>query len=658
MAVAIGSGSPHFAGDHAGATPFDTSSYSFTAGSLIIVCVYTYDPGAGNPTVSSVQLDGSTAFTQDLTRQNATGDSRLYIFSLENVAGGSHTIRVNKGNAADTLAVYTIEVTGAATTSPRDGVGASATNSGANPASGNFTASVSDGFWVGHFGNENSATDNTVSNGSGWSFDSTNGRNTNPQDPISGVEWRANPGSPGAFNADFVAASAAWAAGVFVYKAAAGGATKPPTNTDWPNPTPKGTIPPTQLQWRGLQLRDQFPVGAAQLTLPTRTLDTVPQSFLHGRRPFFVDQTAFGKKVFDLPQYPTPVVPPMHSQVRKPFYVDQFPVGKAALALPPMAPATVPQVFLKTDTTLRAPAAATNPFLPTDWPVPQARRSPMFDQAINILMPTLIVTPFVQSDWSVPSRRTSAIALLTDLGSRKPYYIDQAPLSQQDWPVPKGTSTTPPSWLFYYMVDTSVAPPFAQTDWPLPMRRMTATSLLTDLGSRKFYYVDQKPFVQNDWPLPSVRVASIGLPFDLEARRLMLVEPQPFSQDDWPIPIRRVEAMGLTFDTKSRRLMLVEPVPVTQTDWPLPTRQVSAIGLMTDLESRRLMLRDQKPFVQNDWPLPAPWQRAIALLTQLESGGLRASAFGSILATPDVIIRIRPDVGIILVKPDIGSILE
>jgi hypothetical protein len=206
-----------------------TLGATLSSGNLLIVGVCVTDTGSGNPLVNSVTWNG-VALSQRITRQAATTDTRIYIWALENVTGATANIvanctRLGRGT------LFAIEVSGAATASADDGVGASATASGTNPASGNFTATNTDDFWVGLMANEATGVDATIAAGAGWSIDATNGIHTSGTGAVrAAMEYRANPGSAGAFNGNFTAATGPWAAAVFAFKAAAGGggATQPP----------------------------------------------------------------------------------------------------------------------------------------------------------------------------------------------------------------------------------------------------------------------------------------------------------------------------------------------------------------------------------------------------------------------------------------------
>lgn len=201
-----------------------SKSVTLTGGNLVIVGVCLVDTGSGNPTCSGVTWNGA-ALNQDKTQQTSTTDSRIYVFSLANIAGATANITITRNIALPRGCFFVIEVSGAATSSPADGAGASATGSSTNPASGNFTAGLTDDFWVGLFVNEATGADATIAAGSGWSIDATNGIHTSGTTGArSAMEYRANPVSAGPFNGNFTAATAAWSALVFAYKAASGGA--------------------------------------------------------------------------------------------------------------------------------------------------------------------------------------------------------------------------------------------------------------------------------------------------------------------------------------------------------------------------------------------------------------------------------------------------
>lgn len=208
-----------------------TLAATLTTGNLLVVGTCVTDTGSGNPLVNSVTWNG-TGLTQKITRQASSTDTRIYIWALENITGASANIvanctRLGRGT------MFAIEVSGAATSSIDDGVGASATGNSTNPASGNFTATNTDDFWAALMANEATGDDATIAAGSGWSIDSTNGIQTSGTGAVrAAMEYRANPGSAGAFNGNFTAATGIWAAAVFAFKAAAGGGGDDGTRTN------------------------------------------------------------------------------------------------------------------------------------------------------------------------------------------------------------------------------------------------------------------------------------------------------------------------------------------------------------------------------------------------------------------------------------------
>ena len=188
-----------------------TAAMTVTAGSLLIVSANTWT-GAGEFAVSSVQLDGATDFTHD---QTAASDaySRVELWSLANVAGGSHTVTVTWAGGAPYKTVYLTEVSGAATSLPQDGAGATATGSGTSPSTGPFSATGTS-FWIVAVG----LGGTTFTAGAGWTIP-TNGSETDNLGTA--IEYQANPGtSP--LTGDFTTATGAWGIIGMAYKVAPG----------------------------------------------------------------------------------------------------------------------------------------------------------------------------------------------------------------------------------------------------------------------------------------------------------------------------------------------------------------------------------------------------------------------------------------------------
>lgn len=204
------------ANDNDGGTTATGPSITTTAGNLLAAVLYGFDAGAGNPTCSASSFN-SVAGTQDITRQQAGTDSRIYIFHWENIGGvtAAPTFTVSSGAG---WWVVVMEISGAATSSAIDGAGSSATATSTAPAPGVFTAAATTGFTLSAFGAEIatgsitglSAPWVTPTNGTGQA----NGREF-------GVQYQL--ASPAAVNGTWTITSAPWAAAQVVYKVAAGG---------------------------------------------------------------------------------------------------------------------------------------------------------------------------------------------------------------------------------------------------------------------------------------------------------------------------------------------------------------------------------------------------------------------------------------------------
>jgi hypothetical protein len=191
-------------------------SITTTAGNLLGCVIYGFDPGAGNPTCS-VSSFNSVAGTQAITRQQAGGDSRIYIFYWENIAGvtAAPTFTVS-ANAR--WSIFAVEISGCATSSALDGAGSSDTATSTAPAPGVFSAGTTDGFTLSAFGAE-IATGSITGLTSPW-VTPTNGTTQNI-DLEAGVQYQL--ASPASVNGTWTISSAAWVAAQVVFKAAAAG---------------------------------------------------------------------------------------------------------------------------------------------------------------------------------------------------------------------------------------------------------------------------------------------------------------------------------------------------------------------------------------------------------------------------------------------------
>ena len=121
-------------------SPFTSGSITTSAGNLVIAGVCLFSPGGGNPLCTQVVFDGVTNTTPDIHKQHTvTTDSHMYLFSFPNVSAGAKTASVTV-TRPERCTIFLVEVSGAATSSVADGVGASAQGNSMNPASGNFTS--------------------------------------------------------------------------------------------------------------------------------------------------------------------------------------------------------------------------------------------------------------------------------------------------------------------------------------------------------------------------------------------------------------------------------------------------------------------------------------------------------------------------------------
>lgn len=162
-----------------------SGSLTTGAASLLIAGVGWYD----NRAITSVMLDGVTAFTFDLYKQR-TGDSatRGAVYSLANVSAGSHTVTVTW--EAETLYknLYVTEVSGALTADPLDGAGATMEGDDTACSSGSYGATGTS-FWFGLAVIPSNAT--FTAGAGGWAIPSDGSSGSS----FAAVEYKANPGS-------------------------------------------------------------------------------------------------------------------------------------------------------------------------------------------------------------------------------------------------------------------------------------------------------------------------------------------------------------------------------------------------------------------------------------------------------------------------------
>jgi hypothetical protein len=233
-----------------------TNSITVTGGNLVLCMVAQFRSAAVPNAPTSVQLDGSTAFTHDLTQQETDTGRAVSLFSLANVAGGAHTVSITFDFAPNQVATYLMEVSGAATASYQDGVGVGADFTGATttPETGAFVAGQTTDYWVSALVSSAAINPSTVTAGSGWAIPTNGSEVDGTANCVSGVEYIANPGTA-TQNGQWTQTSARAAVLVFAYKVAGGGGglTLPwqPRHTTIIGPSglvlPGGMTPPSKV---------------------------------------------------------------------------------------------------------------------------------------------------------------------------------------------------------------------------------------------------------------------------------------------------------------------------------------------------------------------------------------------------------------------------
>ena len=201
--------------NNSGTSPVTSSNFTTLAGDFVSLWVAVAEFGTGNPTVSGVTLNGSTAFTAGTHLQNDSGDSHLYHFYLHNVAGGSTTNVVISFSAGATLLGWARVIRGAPTSGAVE-TNAIDSQTGTAAASGNASSAATDSLFESMCMSEASGT---VSAGSGWSLDDSHDGSTGANFS-GGVEHKQNTGSTGPNNGTFTVPSGGWISGIVVIKSA------------------------------------------------------------------------------------------------------------------------------------------------------------------------------------------------------------------------------------------------------------------------------------------------------------------------------------------------------------------------------------------------------------------------------------------------------
>src|SRR5262245_41069907 len=190
-----------------------TGSITITGGSNLAIGIAGFDSG-GTRTITSVQLDGTTNFTQSVFLNNST--DTCSIWRLTNVSGGSHTATVTWSSAIQFAAEFLTEFSGGAIASEADGT-SSAMGTSTSAAPGNYGATGTDFFYQ----METSVGSTTASVGGSFTIPTNGTEFTNVG---AAVAYRANPGSApqnATFTIDVARFSACGAA--FKVAAAVGG---------------------------------------------------------------------------------------------------------------------------------------------------------------------------------------------------------------------------------------------------------------------------------------------------------------------------------------------------------------------------------------------------------------------------------------------------
>lgn len=201
---------------------YDSGNITVSAGNLLLCAVIARNSSVA-PSISSVQLNGSTAFTQDANQSDGGFfDDTVYLYRLENVSAGTHFVRVTFAAQQAGCCVYVTEVSGAATSSALDATSIGTNGSGTAVATGNRTVTASDDFFYAVTTTRSTANPATIT-GAGSFTIPTNGSELNGAANFpTAVGYRANPGTT-TLNGQFTIDSSNWVAAAAAYKAAAGG---------------------------------------------------------------------------------------------------------------------------------------------------------------------------------------------------------------------------------------------------------------------------------------------------------------------------------------------------------------------------------------------------------------------------------------------------
>lgn len=117
-----------------------TYASSVLSGSLLIAHGSVFNSGgSGEPTVSDTVNGTWSGYSTTGYFISGDADSEIYLWSFPNTAGGTPAVTMNPPGTSSDNDLTLMEITGAATSSPRD---ISVTNTGSVPASSGVTTSV------------------------------------------------------------------------------------------------------------------------------------------------------------------------------------------------------------------------------------------------------------------------------------------------------------------------------------------------------------------------------------------------------------------------------------------------------------------------------------------------------------------------------------
>lgn len=201
-----------------GLTASVSAAVSATAGNALIVGGGYFSAGSG----WTVTRTGDT-YTTDTTGKNGSNDG-MGIASAPNVAGGSVTCQITVTSGQGTSA-WALEFSGLPTSSILDATSpAVATGTSTTPTSNAETNATADAVFVSAFGDDSGNT--TVSPGSGYTNvvgGTTMAEANGASQMVGGLEYQIVSSAASRSASWTVGNSAAWSAGIAVYKAAAGG---------------------------------------------------------------------------------------------------------------------------------------------------------------------------------------------------------------------------------------------------------------------------------------------------------------------------------------------------------------------------------------------------------------------------------------------------